>query len=194
MVIKEREILEIFNNTGALLSGHFKLSSGLHSGRYLQCALVLEHPQYAAKMGEAIAAGFKGEDLTCVAGPALGGVIIAHEVARALGKRCVFGEREDGKMTLRRGFTVGPGDKVLVIEDVVTTGRSISELIEVIKQRGAAVAGVGVIVDRSSGKIDFGCRFQSLVKLDVETFPPDKCPLCKENMPLVKPGSRPAAK
>ena len=190
MAIKERRILDIFRKTGALLTGHFRLSSGLHSGQYLQCALLLQHPRYASELGKGIADVFSGEGITCVAGPALGGIIIAHEVANALGKRCIFGEREDGRMTFRRGFVVGPQDNVLVVEDVVTTGRSINELIAAIRSKGASVAGVGAIVDRSSGKVDFGCDFRSLMKIDVKTFNPGECPLCKQGLPLVKPGSR----
>ncbi|MBL7071709.1 MAG: orotate phosphoribosyltransferase [Candidatus Omnitrophica bacterium] len=190
MEIKNQDILAIFKKTGALLNGHFKLSSGLHSGQYLQCAQVLQYPEYAAQMGEAIAGKFKDEGITCVAGPALGGIIIAHEVAKALGKRCVFGEREDGKMTLRRGFKIGPDDKVLAIEDVITTGKSINELISVIRDTGAVVIGAGAIVDRSSERIDFGCELKTLIKLDVQKFKPEECNLCKDNTPLVKPGSR----
>ena len=136
MQIKESEIIDMFKKTGALLTGHFKLSSGLHSGQYLQCALLLQHPEYATKLGEGIAGRFKDKDITCVAGPALGGIIIAHEVAKALKTRCVFGERENGKMTLRRGFHLSPQDKVLVAEDVITTGKSVKELIDVVKDSG----------------------------------------------------------
>lgn len=189
-MIKENEIIGIFKNTGALLSGHFKLSSGLHSGQYLQCALVLQHPEYAAKVGAAIADKFRDKDITCVAGPALGGIIIAHEVAKALKTRCIFGEREDGKMTLRRGFELTPQDKVLIVEDVITTGGSIKELMDVVKETGTTIVGIGAIIDRSSEKIGFGCDIQPLVKLDIKTFSPDDCPLCKSNTPLAKPGSR----
>ena len=188
--MKEITIIEIFKKAEALLNGHFKLSSGLHSSQYLQCALVLQYPQNAKKFGEAIADRFKDEDITCVAGPALGGIIIAHEVAKALDKKCVFGERQDAKMTLRRGFRLDEKDKVLVVEDVMTTGGSIKELMNVVKDNGAAVVGVGAIVDRSSEKIDFGCSSQALIKLDVKTFPPEECPLCKSGAPLTKPGSR----
>ncbi|MBN1872433.1 MAG: orotate phosphoribosyltransferase [Candidatus Omnitrophica bacterium] len=183
-------VLDIFKETKALLSGHFKLSSGLHSAEYLQCALVLQYPDIACRLGTAVADMFKEHAVTCVAGPALGGVIIAHEVARALGARCVFGERQDGKMALRRGFKVGPGDRVLVVEDVVTTGGSAKELLEVIKNSGAEIAGVGTIVDRSPGNIELGYDIKSLIKLEVQTFDPSRCPLCKEGLPLTKPGSR----
>lgn len=190
MPIKENEIIEILKKTEALLAGHFKLSSGLHSGQYLQCALILQHPGHAAKLGESIADKFRDKDITCVAGPAVGGIIIAHEVARALKTRCIFGEREDGKMTLRRGFQLGPQDKVLIVEDVITTGKSIRELMDVVKKSGAAIVGIGALADRSSKKIDFGCGVQPLIKLDIKTFPPDECPLCKQGTPAVKPGSR----
>ena len=186
----QNEIIEIFEKTGALLTGHFKLSSGLHSTQYLQCALVLQHPEYAAKLGKTIADKFKSTQITCVAGPALGGIIIAHEVAKALKTRCVFGERENGKMTLRRGFRVSPRDKVLIVEDVMTTGGSIKELIGVIKDSGSQIAGVGTIVDRSSGRLDLGCDTKSLIKMDIKTFNPDECPLCKSGTPPTKPGSR----
>lgn len=189
-MIKENEIIEIFKKSGALLSGHFKLSSGLHSNQYMQCALVLQHPEYAAKLGKGIADKFKDDKITVVAGPALGGIVIAHEVARALGVRCIFGEREDGKMTLRRGFNLGQKDRVLLVEDVITTGKSIKELIDVIKHSGAAIVGIGSIADRSSEKIDFGYDAKSLIKLDIKTFPPDDCPLCEQGIPVVKPGSR----
>lgn len=191
MKIKEREIIELLKKTGALLTGHFKLSSGLHSGQYLQYALVLQYPEYAKKLGEAIAEKFRDRDITCVVGPALGGIIIAHEVARALKTRCIFGERgEDGSMTLRRGFKLEGQDNVLVVEDVITTGKSVKELIDVIKNIGATIAGVGALADRSSEKIDFGYDTQTLIKLDIKTFAPDSCPLCKSNTPVVKPGSR----
>lgn len=190
MAIKESEIISMFEETKALLTGHFKLSSGLHSGQYLQCALLLQHPEHAERLGEALADKFKNKDITCIAGPALGGIVIAHEVARALGKRCIFGEREDGKMVLRRGFSVGPTDKVLIVEDVITTGRSTGELIEAIRGRGAQVAGVGAIVDRGSGKVDMGCDTRTLIKMDIKTFSSDECPLCKSGIPVVKPGSR----
>ena len=183
-------MIDLFKQTGALLAGHFKLSSGLHSGQYLQCALVLQHPEYAAKLGKDIAGKFQDKKITCVAGPALGGIIIAHEVARALNTRCVFGERQDGKMTLRRGFSIGSNDNVLVVEDVITTGKSIKELIDVIKSTGAKVIGVGAIVDRSSGDVDAGCDMRTLLKMDIKTFDPAKCPLCKDGTSLVKPGSR----
>ncbi len=190
MQVKESEIIDMFKKTGALLTGHFKLSSGLHSSQYLQCALLLQHPEYAAKLGEAIADKFRGKDITCVAGPALGGIIIAHEVARALRTKCVFGERVDGRMALRRGFKLSPQDKVLVVEDVITTGKSIRELIDVVKTSGVQIVGIGAIVDRSSEKIDLGCDLQTLIKLDIKTFDPRECPLCKGNTPLTKPGSR----
>jgi orotate phosphoribosyltransferase len=188
--VKEIEILDIFKNTGALLAGHFKLSSGLHSGQYLQCALVLQHPECAKRLGEAIADKFRDKKINCVAGPALGGIIIAHEAAKALKTRCVFGERQEGKMTLRRGFQLGPQDKVLIVEDVITTGKSIGELIDVVKASGAEIVGVGAIVDRSSKKLNLKYDMRSLMKFDIKTFPPDQCPLCKNNLPLIKPGSR----
>ena len=188
--MSEVNMLEIFKNTGALKEGHFLLSSGLHSGQYVQCALVLQHPQYAEQMGKAIAERFKADGITVVAGPAIGGIVIAHEVARGVGVRCVFGERENGKMTLRRGFTVDKGDKVLIVEDVITTGGSLKELAEFIKGIGAGLTGAASIIDRSSVSPDFGVKTEYLVKLDIKTFSPEDCPLCKDGSKAVKPGSR----
>ena len=184
------DILDIFKETGALLKGHFLLSSGLHSGQYLQCALVLQYPRYAKRLGEAIADKFKDKGINCVAGPALGGIIIAHETAKALKARCIFWERENGKMILKRGFRLNPREKVLVVEDVITTGRSVEELIEAIKSSGADVVGVGALAKRSAEKIDFGCDTRPLIQLDIKTFKPEACPLCKKGQPAVKPGSR----
>lgn len=188
--MRENEILEILKKTNAFLEGHFKLSSELHSDKYMQFALVLQHPEYAKQFGETIAGGFRDRDISCVVGPALGGIIIAHEVAEALKVRCIFGERENGEMMFRRGFKLSPQDKVLVVEDVITTGRSIKELIEVIKHDGANIAGIGALADRSSEKINFGYDIHTLFHLEINTFDPKDCPLCKKNVPLTKPGSR----
>jgi orotate phosphoribosyltransferase len=192
MAIKEQEIIEILKNTGALLTGHFKLSSGLHSGQYLQYALVLQYPQHAKMLAESLADKFRNEKITCVAGPALGGIIIAHEVAKALKARCIFGERDKqtDKMVLQRGFKLDSKDSVLIIEDVMTTGKSIRELLDVVKASGATIVGIGALADRSSGNIDFGYEARSLIRLDIKIFDPQECPLCKQNIPLVKPGSR----
>lgn len=186
----ESEILDILRKTEALLTGHFKLSSGLHSNQYLQYALVLQHPEYAAKFGEALAYEFRDRKIDCVIGPALGGIIIAHETAKALKVRCIFGERENGKMILRRGFRLNPHEKVLVVEDVITTGKSVKELIDVIKKKGANIVGIGALAKRSVDKIDFGYDTRPLIELDIKTFKPDECPLCKDKIPIVKPGSR----
>ncbi|MGI5838393.1 MAG: orotate phosphoribosyltransferase [bacterium] len=186
----QTEILEILKETGVLLEGHFRLTSGRHSGRYLQCAQVLKYPEYSEKIGAEIASRFTGTDIDVVVGPALGGVIIAYEVARALGKKTMFTERENGKMKLRRGFAIQPGEKILVVEDVITTGGSVNEVMEIIVGDGGQVVGVGVIVDRSAGKINFGVPTHSLVSLEIESYSPAACPLCLQGLPLVKPGSR----
>ena len=185
-----KEVLELFEKSGALLKGHFKLSSGLHSEKYLQCALVLQYPDIAERLSKALANKFSGEKIDVVIGPALGGVTLAYEVARAIGRRGLFTERQDGKMVLRRGFSISQGEKVLVVEDVVTTGGSTKEVIDLVKSFGADVIGVGSIIDRSSAGIDFGAPFKPLAKVDVETFEEGKCPLCKKQAPITKPGSR----
>lgn len=188
--MREKDILDIFKKTGALLKGHFKLSSGLHSGDYLQCALVLQYPEYAERLCFQLAAYFKKDKPTCVVAPALGGVVVSYEVARALGVRSIFTERKDGKMLLGRGFGISPGDKVLVVEDVITTGLSTKEVLDVVKSKGADITGVGSIVDRSGKNIDFGVKSVSLIKLDLPVFPPENCPLCKKGVEITKPGSR----
>ncbi|MDB4349632.1 orotate phosphoribosyltransferase [Omnitrophica bacterium] len=185
----QAEALRIFQDTGALQKGHFKLSSGLHSGQYMQCALALQHPEHAERLSRELASKFKNDGVSVVIGPALGGVIVSYEIARALGVRSIFAEREDGKMTLRRGFAIDKKDKVLVVEDVVTTGASTKEVLDIVKKSGASIVGVGALVDRSRD-VNFEERFISLLNIDISTFKPEDCPLCKEKMPLVKPGSR----
>ncbi|MBS3948750.1 MAG: orotate phosphoribosyltransferase [Dethiobacter sp.] len=190
-MLTQEKVLEIFAETGVLLEGHFLLTSGRHSARYLQCARVFQYPEQARILCLALAARFGGEDVDFCIGPALGGVIMAYETARSLGVRAMFAEREqDGKMALRRGFTIRPGERALVLEDVVTTGGSVREVAALVRSFGGEVAGVGAVVDRSSGTADFGVPFAALVRLEVETFSPSDCPLCCLGSPAVKPGSR----
>ena len=188
--MKEKEIRRILKNSKALLKGHFRLSSGLHSGDYLQCARILQYPEYAEKLCAQLASHFKDEKPACVVAPALGGVIVSYETARALGVTSIFTERKDRSMVLRRGFEIRPGERVLVVEDVITTGLSTKEVLEVVKATGASIIGVGSIIDRSSEKIDFGVKSFSLIKLDLPVFPPEQCPLCKKGAEITKPGSR----
>ena len=190
-------VLDLFRSTGAYLSGHFRLTSGLHSAAYLQCALVLQHPRIAEDLGrrlaQAITALVQPEPIDVVASPAIGGLIIGHEVARALGTKFIFAERDtSGKMTLRRGFEVTPGETAVVIEDVITTGGSTREVIESLRARGARVLAGGSIIDRSGGKVDLGVPRAALDTLVVDSYPPESCPLCAQGIPVVKPGSRAA--
>jgi orotate phosphoribosyltransferase len=190
-------VLQLFLETGAYLRGHFKLTSGLHSREYLQCALVLQHPRHSEHLGELLAQALRrhnpGLAAGVVASPALGGVVIGHEVARALGARAIFTERAEGKMLLRRGFRVEAGEPAVVIEDVVTTGGSTREVVETLRAAGANVLAAGSIIDRSAGQAEVGVPRVSLATLNVVTYPPDACPLCQQGVPLAKPGSRPAA-
>lgn len=186
----QEQVLEIFARTGVLLEGHFRLTSGLHAAKYLQCAQLLQYPHEAGPLCEQLASYFKDAGTTVVAGPATGGIILAYEVAKALGVKNIFGERENGVMTFRRGFKVEPTDKVLVLEDVVTTGGSVKELIACVKEAGAEVVGVASLVNRSGGRVDFGVPFKSLVNLDITTYQPEDCPMCKEGSVAYKPGSR----
>lgn len=186
----QERLLDLFRQTGALLEGHFQLTSGLHSSMYLQCALVLQYPEYAEEVGRNLAAQFAGEQVEAVVAPAIGGIIVAHETARAIGSRALFTERESGVMTLRRGFKLRPGERVLVVEDVVTTGGSTRETIEAVTSAGGLVVGAGSLVDRSSGAADVGVPRRSLIVLDVPAYEPSQCPLCQRGIPAIKPGSR----
>ena len=190
-------VLDLFLETGAYLKGHFRLTSGLHSPEYLQCALVLQHPRHAESLGRALAADVARltaeRRIESVVSPALGGLIIGHEVARALGARHIFTERDpDRKMVLRRGFTLRAGETAVVIEDVVTTGGSSLEVVEVLRAAGAEVLAAGSIIDRSGGRADLGLPRAALATLNVVTWDPAQCPLCAQGLPVVKPGSRPA--
>lgn len=189
--MSEKEVLEIFLKTDALLNGHFLLTSGRHSNQYFQCAKILQYPEYTSQVCSILFDYFKFYQIDTVIAPAMGGIIVGYEVARQLAKKSIFTERENNIMTLRRGFSISEKEKVLVCEDVVTTGGSVFEVIEIVKNLGGEVVGVASIVDRSNGKVDFGYPFKSSLKLEVNSFSPDDCPLCKENkLPLVKPGSR----
>jgi orotate phosphoribosyltransferase len=185
------ELLDLFRKSGALLEGHFRLSSGLHSTGYLQCALVLQHPEHAELLGRAIAVRTRALGATAVLSPALGGVIIGHEVGRGLGVRAIFAERQDGALMLRRGFMLSENDRVLVIEDVVTTGGSTRETMQVAAAAGGHVVGAASIVDRSGGRTELSVPFHALLEIDLPTYEPDACPLCAKGLPVVKPGSRP---
>jgi orotate phosphoribosyltransferase len=192
----EEEVLKIFEENNALLKGHFLLTSGLHSDRYLQCALVLQHPVIAERLGAELAAKADPDiaPVDLVIAPALGGVIVAHEVARALGVRALFTERQEKMMTLRRGFQIKPGERCLVVEDVVTTGGSTREVMEVVVQHGGVAAGAGSLIDRSLKRdgsvVDLGLPRRALAAIEVATYPPDECPMCREGSIAIKPGSR----
>ncbi|MCX6621244.1 MAG: orotate phosphoribosyltransferase [Acidobacteria bacterium] len=192
-----RLVLKTFEQTGAYLRGHFRLTSGLHSPEYLQCALVLQHPAHAEAFGKGLAQALQalepGTRIRTVAAPALGGLIIGHEVARGLGARFIFAERDaNGKMTLRRGFAVEPGETTVVIEDVITTGGSSREVIDILQLAGARVVGAGSVIDRSAGRADLGVKRVALATLNVVAYPPEMCPMCAQGSVAIKPGSRPA--
>lgn len=181
-------VIDILKESEALLEGHFLLSSGRHSNRYCQCAKLLQYPDKAEKVLKVTVDQLKAVDFDIVVGPAMGGIIVAYELGRQLNKPAIFTEREEGRMTLRRGFEIKAGDKVIIAEDVVTTGKSSKEAAEVIKSLGGEVVGIACIVDRSSGEI--GYPLYSAVKLEIESYDPEECPLCKEGTPYIKPGSR----
>ena len=184
------DVLSLFRESGALHEGHFRLSSGLHSSGYLQCALVLQHPGHAETLGLALGDALRDLKATVVLSPALGGLIIGHEVARGLGVRAIFAERQDKTLTLRRGFSLSADDRVVIIEDVVTTGGSTRETMVVARDTGATVVGAGSIIDRSGGTATLDVPFRALVALSLPTYETDACPLCAEGQPVTKPGSR----
>jgi orotate phosphoribosyltransferase len=186
----ESEVLTLFRRSGALLEGHFRLTSGLHSPGYLQCALVLQHPRDAEALGAALGNRTRTLGARTVLSPALGGIVIGQEVGRALGLRAIFAERQQGTLTLRRGFSLEPGEKVLVVEDVVTTGGSTRETMEVARAAGAVVVGACSIVDRSGGTQQLDVPYHALLPMDVKTYTPEACPLCEKGVPVIKPGSR----
>jgi orotate phosphoribosyltransferase len=188
--LTERETLERYEKRGALLRGHFRLTSGLHSDLYLQSALVLQHPEDAGVLGEGLAARFRDTRVQVVLAPAIGGILVAHEVARALGVRALFTERESGVMQLRRGFTLSPGERCLVVEDVITTGGSTREVVQCVETHGGTVVGVGSLIDRSGGTAAFTVKRVALATVTAATYPPDACPLCRTGSPAIKPGSR----
>ena len=189
-MMEKEKLLELFRSTGALQHGHFRLSSGLHSPDYFQCAKVLQFPQYNEIMCGEIARHFHDWRVEIVVAPAIGGIMVGQEVARQMRVRGIFAEREGTSMSLRRGFEIKQGERVLVCEDVVTTGGSVLEVVELVRKAGGTVVGVASIVDRSKASINFGAEFFPLLKMEVPVYQQEACPLCKENVPIVKPGSR----
>jgi orotate phosphoribosyltransferase len=189
--MRPEDLLTLFQNVGAIRQGHFELSSGRHSTTYVQCALVLQHPKYAEQLGRALAAEFHDLKIEVVASPALGGIILGHEVARAIGCRAVFVERDStGRMALRRGFEVTAKESVLVVEDVWTTGGSTSETIRVIEEAGGRVIAVGALIDRSNGRLEFPVRAEALFEMKSESYEASQCPQCRTGSQAVRPGSR----
>jgi len=186
----DKKVEQILLETGALLTGHFQLTSGRHGELYMQCAKVMQYPEHTAYIAKVIAEGFKGDQVDIVLAPAIGGIIMGYELARALKAKSLFVERENGAMTLRRGFEIPKGAKVLVAEDVVTTGGTTKEVIDVAKAHGAEVVGTCSMVDRTGGAIDLGTKFVAAYSKAIASYEPEDCPLCKAGEPIVKPGSR----
>ena len=185
----EQEILQIFKDSGALLEGHFVLTSGNHSPYYIEKFRVLEHPRYTEKLCKELAGLFEKDNVTIVVGPMTGGILLAYEVGKNLDTKAIFTERVDGKMRFRRGFKVKPDDRVLIVEDIISTGGSVQEVIDEVKKSKAEIIGVGCLVDRSGGRVDFGIPLKPLVKMDVESFKPDEVPEWLAKIPVTKPGS-----
>ena len=188
--MKETDVRELLVKTGAILEGHFLLTSGLHSSLYVEKFQVLQYPEYTAKVCAALAEQFANENVELVIGPVTGGILLAHEVGKNLGTRAIFTERENGKMTLRRGFKIKPGERVLIVEDIVTTGGSVFEVLDVVRQHGGEPVGVGILVDRSGNNVDFGIPAKALLHLTVPTYRPDSCPLCAQGQEITKRGSK----
>ena len=184
------EMERIFKQTGLMLEGHFLLTSGRHSNRYMQCAKLFQYPEYSEMICKDLADRFAGQKIDMVVGPAVGGIIMSYEMARQFKVPNIFAERENGAMTLRRGFSIPEGANVLVVEDVVTTGGSVREVMDIVAEAKAEVVGVCVVVDRSGGKIDFGVPFEAAYETEIQSYEPSQCPLCEQGLELVKPGSR----
>ncbi|MDD2511404.1 MAG: orotate phosphoribosyltransferase [Syntrophomonas sp.] len=190
-MLSKEEATRIFIDSGALMEGHFRLTSGRHSNQYMQCAQVLQYPRYTEQLAAHIAEKFAADNIEIVVGPAMGGIIVAYEVARQLGIPAIFTERQEGSMVLRRGFELRPGQRVLVVEDVITTGGSVWEVIELVQKAGAVLAGVAVLVDRSNGEVDFKVKQEAVLTIDIKSFEAADCPICREGkLPVIKPGSR----
>jgi len=191
-MINKEEIMRRFEEAGAIQKGHFKLTSGVHSDAYIQCAQVMQYPEFIHNLCSELGKKFRGEDVDVIIGPAMGAIIMSHVMARVLGPwvRAIFTERENGKMILRRSFEIKKDEKVLVVEDITTTGSSAREVIDIVKSKQAKVVGVGALIDRSGGKVDFGIRYEKLLTIKMNTYEPDDCPLCKNKIPITKPGSR----
>jgi len=184
------DVLAIYRETGALRNGHFQLTSGLHTDSYLQSALVLQYPEHATRIGQEIANHFRNEKIDLVVGPAVGGIILSHTVGKALGARSIYVERKDGKLIFYRGFEIKPRERALIVEDVVTTGGSVQETIEVVEKYGAEIVGIGSIVERSGGKVRFSVPYRPLLVIEARSYPPSNCPLCKKGESVTIPGSR----
>ncbi len=188
-MITEEAVKDLLKQTGAIMEGHFLLTSGLHSPMYVEKFNVLQRPRYTEKLCQSLAEYFSGQGVETVVGPMTGGIILAHEVGKALGTRAIFTERVDGKMAFRRGFTLHAGERVLIVEDIVTTGGSVREVIDVVRTAGAVPVGIGILVDRSAGKVDFsGIPYKALLTLDIQAYRPENCPLCAQHIPLTKRG------
>ena len=188
-MLSEQDVMKMLEETEAVLHGHFLLTSGLHSPMYVEKFNVLQHPKYTEKLCQEIGRRYADAKIELVVGPTTGGILLAHETGKALNTRAIFTERENGKMTLKRGFQIPEGCRVLVVEDIVTTGGSVREVMDVVREHGGNVIGVGLLVDRSGGKVNFGVRTEALLHLSVPTYKPEDCPLCKEGKPLTKRGS-----
>ena len=186
----EQEIKDMLIDSGALFEGHFQLTSGLHADRYIQCARVLQYPARAEKLGQAAAVDWQNSDIDAVIGPALGGVVFSYVAAAALGVRSLFSERKEGEMQLRRGFEIQPGERILVVEDVVTTGGSVQEVLDLLQDYEVEVAGITAIVDRSGGRVDFPFPFHPLLELEIEAVEPEDCPQCDQGLEIYSPGSK----
>ena len=189
-MLERKEIMEILRETKVLREGHFRLTNGKHSRQSMQISQVIQYPKFLEVLCEELARRFKGEEIDVVVAPAIGGILVAYEVAKTLGTRCLFTEREEGKMVFRRGFTLEEDENVLVVEDAVTTGDSVQEVLEAVKERGGSVRGVGIVLDRSGGKVHYGVHTEALVSLECQTWEPEECPLCREGVTLGKPGTR----